>query len=259
MHFDRRQQDGLVWWQWSLLAEFPELEHRVWTRHGGASEPPFNGLNLSFSVGDSADRVSKNRALLRQAMELEELISVGQVHGSNTLILTDKEKASAAGEVRGIDILITDIPGLGLLIKQADCQAVGLYDPEKRVIANIHCGWRGNVQNVIGQAVRRLQEVFGSRPEAIQAGISPSLGPCCAEFIHYKNEIPPEFWSYQVRPTFFDLWRLSCDQLRKAGLRAEHIQSAGICSRCRGNDFFSYRRDKITGRNGTVLALRKNR
>ena len=190
-------------------------------------------------------------------MELEELISVGQVHGNNTLILTDKEKVAAAGEVRGIDILITDIPGLGLLIKQADCQAVGLYDPENRVIANIHCGWRGNRQNVIGQAVRRLQEVFGSRPEAIRAGISPSLGPCCAEFINYKQEFPEAFWSYQVRPTFFDLWHLSYDQLHNAGLKPEHIQIAGICSRCQERDLFSYRRDKITGRNGTVLALRR--
>ena len=256
MQFKRYQQDGLVWWQWSLLAEFPELEHRIWTRHGGVSEPPFDGLNLSFSVGDLADRVRRNRLLVRQSMELEELISVGQVHGNNTLILTDKEKVASAGEVRGIDILMTNIPGLGLLIKQADCQAVGLYDPENRVIANIHCGWRGNVQNVIGQAVQRLQEVFGSRPEALRAGISPSLGPCCAEFINYRREFPEEFWSYQVRPFFFDLRRLSYDQLHQTGLKPEHIHLAGICSRCREDDFFSYRRDKVTGRNGTVLALR---
>jgi purine-nucleoside/S-methyl-5'-thioadenosine phosphorylase / adenosine deaminase len=256
LQFKRHQQDGLVWWQWSLLAAFPDLEHRIWTRHGGVSQPPFDGLNLSFAVGDAAERVRQNRLLVQQAMGLEELISVGQVHGNNTLIMTDKETAVAAGEVKGIDILMTNIPGLGLLIKQADCQAVGLYDPENRVIANIHCGWRGNVQNVIGQAVRRLEEVFGSRPEAVRAGISPSLGPCCAEFIHYRQEIPKEFWSYQVRPTFFDLWRLSYDQLHQAGLKAEHIQLAGICSRCRERDLFSFRRDKITGRNGTILALR---
>jgi polyphenol oxidase len=256
MTFRRIQQDGLVWFRWSLLEESPELEHRVWTRHGGVSQPPYDGLNLSFSVGDVADHVSQNRALVRQTMELEELISVGQVHGNNTLILTDKKKVASVREVRGIDILITDIVGLGLLIKQADCQAVALYDPEKRVIANVHCGWRGNVHNVIGQAVRQLQEVFGSRPEAIQAGISPSLGPCCAEFINFKQEIPEELWSYRVRPTFFDLWRLSYEQLQNAGLKPEHIQLAGICSRCQGKDFFSFRREKVTGRNGTVLALR---
>jgi len=256
MHFRRDQHNGLAWWQWSLLAEFSEVEHRVWTRHGGVSQTPFDGLNLSFSVGDEAARVSQNRALVRQAMGLEELISVGQVHGNNSLILTDKAKVTSDRETRGIDILITDIPGIGLLIKQADCQAVGLYDPENQVIANIHCGWRGNVQNVTGQAVQRLQEIFGSRPEAILAGISPSLGPCCAEFSNYKKEIPEVFWSYQVRPTYFNLWQLSFDQLQGAGLKPEHIQVAGVCSRCRQEDFFSYRRNRITGRNGTVLALR---
>ncbi len=256
MNFRRVQQDGLVWFRWTLLEEFPELEHRVWTRHGGVSQPPFDGLNLSFSVGDVPDQVSQNRRLVRQAMELEELISVGQVHGKNTLILSARNRVQTAREVKGIDILITDIPGLGLLIKQADCQAVALYDPGKRVIANIHCGWRGNVQNVIGQAVQQLQEVFGSRPEAIRAGISPSLGPCCAEFINFKKEIPQDLWSYQVRPTFFDLWRLSTDQLQHAGVRPENIQLAGLCSRCQEKDFFSYRRDNVTGRNGTVISLR---
>jgi polyphenol oxidase len=256
MIFRRSQQDGLVWFRWSLLEEFQELEHRVWTRHGGVSQPPFDGLNLSFSVGDVADCVSQNRGLVRQAMELEELISVGQVHGKNTLILSAKRTMQTTREVKGIDILITDIPGIGLLIKQADCQAVALYDPEKRVIANIHCGWRGNVQNVIGQAVQQLREVFGSRPEVMRAGISPSLGPCCAEFSNYKEEFPEDLWSYQVRSTFFDLWRLSSDQLQNAGVRPEHIQLAGLCSRCQEKDFFSYRRDKVTGRNGTVLALR---
>jgi YfiH family protein len=256
MHFRRGQQAGLVWWQWPLLAEFSELDHRIWTRHGGVSQSPFDGLNLSFSVGDDPTRVHQNRTLVRQAMDLEELISVGQVHGRNTLILTDKKTVAAGREMQGIDILVTDIPRIGLLIKQADCQAVGLYDPEHRVIANIHCGWRGNIQNVVGQAVRRLQEVFGSRPEVIRAGISPSLGPCCAEFNNYTREIPEAFWSYQIRPTYFDLWQLSVDQLRQAGLKPEHIQVAEICSRCREEDFFSYRRNRITGRNGTVMALR---
>lgn len=252
----REQQGGLVWLRWPLLAEFPELAHGIFTRHGGASLPPYDSLNLSFSVGDDPDRVRHNLALVKEAMGVEELLSVGQVHGTNTLIVTDKNRAAALRGTHGIDILMTDIPGIGLLIKQADCQAVALYDPDKRVIANIHCGWRGNVQNVIGQAVRQLREVFGSRPESLRAGISPSLGPCCAEFSNYQAEFPAKLWSYQVRPTYFDLWRLSREQLHRAGVPTAQIQLAGICSRCQEGDFFSYRRSKITGRNGTILALR---
>ncbi|MGQ9921014.1 MAG: polyphenol oxidase family protein [Desulfobacca sp.] len=252
----RRQQHGLVWLEWPLLDGFAELQHRIFTRHGGVSLAPYASLNLSYGVGDDPARVGRNRALVREAMGLAELISVGQIHGSNTLILTDRQKVAAAGAVEGIDILITNLPEVGLLIKQADCQAVALYDPEHRVIANIHCGWRGNVQNVIGQAVRQLQEVFGSRPAALYAGISPSLGPCCAALQNFRRELPPEFWRYQVRPTYFDLWQLSVDQLLAAGLVRSRIQLAGLCSRCQAEDFFSYRREKVTGRNGTVVALR---
>ncbi len=255
MNMQRCSEGSLVWWQWPLLAAFSELEHRIWTRHGGVSPAPYDSLNLSYTVGDASAHVRQNRTLVRQAMGLAELISVGQVHGSNTLILMDRQTIREAGEVRGIDILITNLPGIGLLIKQADCQAVALYDPEQRVIANIHCGWRGNVQNVIGQAVGRLQEAFGSRPAALYAGISPSLGPCCAEFKNFQQEMPPEFWQYQVRPTYFDLWQISVDQLLAAGLPREHIQLAGLCSRCQAEDFFSYRRERVTGRNGTVVAL----
>lgn len=251
----RQRQDNLVYYRWPLLAGFAGLDHRIWTRQGGVSPAPYDSLNLSYSVGDAPARVQQNRSLVRQAMGLAELISVGQIHGSNSLILTDRQDVPRQAALQGIDILITNLPGVGLMIKQADCQAVALYDPEKQVIANIHCGWRGNVQNVIGQAIRQLQEVFGCRPESLYAGISPSLGPCCAEFKNFHREIPAEFWRYQVRPTYFNLWQISVDQLLAAGLRAEHIQLAGICSRCHQEDFFSYRREKISGRNATVLAL----
>ena len=131
-----------------------------------------------------------------------------------------------------------------------------LYDPVRRVAANVHCGWRGQVQNVLGLAVRRLGAIFGSRPQDLRAAIGPSLGPCCAEFRHFRRELPPEFWPYQVRPTYFDLWRLSRDQLLAAGLAPAHLDHAALCTRCLSRDFYSYRRDRTTGRQGAVIALR---
>jgi purine-nucleoside/S-methyl-5'-thioadenosine phosphorylase / adenosine deaminase len=104
--------------------------------------------------------------------------------------------------------------------------------------------------------VARLRERYGSRPADLYAAISPSLGPCCAEFRRFREEFPPELWHYQVRPAYFDLWRLSRDQLLAAGLRPERLDLAGLCTRCHPAEFFSYRRDKITGRQGTVIALK---
>lgn len=254
-NLDRRQAGGLVWYEFPRLAAFPHLRHRIWTRRGGVSQEPYASLNLSYSVGDRLERVQENRRLIREAMGLEELISVSQVHGPNSLILTSRRQLPAGLEIKGIDILITDLPGIGLLIKQADCQAVIIYDPVRQVVANVHCGWRGNVQNVLGQAVQQLSQVFGCRPADLHAGISPALGPDCAEFVNYRQEWPESFWPYRRRGTYFDLWRLSRDQLQAAGIPPDQIDIAGLCNHCEASDFFSYRRERLTGRNGTVVAL----
>jgi len=253
------QHGALVYYRFAHYNGFPELVHGIFTRQGGVSQPPYHSLNLSFSVGDHPQRVSYNRQLVREALGVAELLSVGQVHGKNALVISTRKRQVWQKEPPGIDILITNVPGLGLMVKQADCQAVLFYDPEQQVIANVHCGWRGNVQNVLGQAVYLLKETFGSRPEALRVSISPSLGPCCAEFVNYRRELPKNFWAYQTRHRYFDLWRLSQDQLQAAGVCPDHIQLAGLCSRCHAAEFFSYRRNQNTGRNATVIALRLDR
>jgi len=124
------------------------------------------------------------------------------------------------------------------------------------VVANVHCGWRGQVQNILGDTVRLLQSRFGTRPADLYAAVGPSLGPCCAEFRNFRREFPPALWTYQVRPTYFDLWRLSRDQLAEAGLLPARLDLAGLCTRCGADEFYSYRRDKVTGRQGAIIALK---
>jgi len=248
-------QDGLTFYRFPTLARFPELLHGVLTRRGGVSSGPYASLNLSFAVGDRPELVRENRRRVTQALDLTELVGAEQVHGLKESVLYAGNPSPAA-EVPEVDILITQEPGLGLLIKQADCQAVMLYDPEHRVAANVHCGWRGQVAGILGEAVVRLKETFRSRPERLIAGIGPGLGPCCAEFRHFRKEFPQSLWEYQVRPNYFDLWRLSRDLLLAAGLKPEHIDLAGLCTKCRAAEFYSYRRDGMTGRQGSVIALR---
>ena len=246
---------GLSFYRSPLLASFPELRHGFFTRRGGVSPAPYDSLNLGFSLGDQSEAVAENRRLVQQALGFDSLASARQEHGCREAVFPGNPGGST-GAGQAADILFTDQPGVGLLIKQADCQAVVLYDPGRRVLANVHCGWRGQVQDVLGQAVARLTARFGCRPADLYAALSPSLGPCCAEFRHYRQEFPQPFWKYQVRPNYFDLWRLSLDQLLAAGLRADRLDLAGLCTRCRSSEFFSYRRDKITGRQGTVIGLK---
>lgn len=246
---------GLKCYRIPLLAAFPGVVHGFFTRQGGVSSGPYHSLNLSFAVGDLPEKVAHNRRLLTQALELDALASATQVHGRREAVVSSVPQASAM-EIPEVDILITRQPRLGLLIKQADCQAVMFYDPVRRLVANVHGGWRGQVQNVLGAAVKRLEQRVGCRPGDLYAAIGPSLGPCCAEFLNFEQEFPPHLWAYQVRPTYFDLWRLSGDQLVAAGLKPEQIEIAGLCTRCGGDDFFSYRREQVTGRQGAIIALK---
>jgi len=248
-------RNGLTFYRFPLLARFPEVVHGVFTRLGGVSTGPYTSLNLSYAVGDRPEAVRENRQRVLRALDLEELVGADQVHGLRESVVSATATA-AATELPAVDILITREPGLGLLIKQADCQAVMLYDPEHRVVANVHCGWRGQVAGILGQVVSRLGKLFASRPEGLLAGIGPGLGPCCAEFRHFRQEFPPKFWQYQVRPGYFDLWRLSRDQLLAAGLKPDNICLAGLCTKCRPAEFYSFRRDGVTGRQGAVIALR---
>jgi polyphenol oxidase len=252
-----RTINGLSFYQFPLLQSIPGLTHGIFSRHGGNSQRAYASLNLSFSVGDNQQAVVENRELVLRTLGIPNLQSLKQVHGKETVIIKEDQSRDSQPipESRSGDILMTRVPKQGLMIKQADCQSILLCDPAHQAVANIHCGWRGNVNNVIGEAIKRMKVTYKTVPSKILAGIGPSLGPCCAQFINYRTEIPARYWTYQARPYYFDLWRLSRDQLMAAGVLENHIEIAGICTSCRTRDFFSYRKEKITGRFATVIAL----
>ena len=234
------------------LALGPGLSGGFFDRQGGVSPPPYDSLNVGLGVGDEPGRVAENRRRLKAALGLTVLVSARQVHGDRILCLSSPVATDA--EHDGYDALITDQPGLGLMIQQADCQAVVIFEPVRRVVANVHVGWRGSVAGIIAAVVRRLREEFGAEAARMRATISPSLGPCCAEFIHYQYTLPAVFHPYQSRPAHFDFWAISRMQLEQAGVPASEVKVAGICTRC-GADFFSYRRQAVTGRAATVAFL----
>ncbi len=240
---------GLMLLRFPGLAARPGLVHGVSTRGGGVSAPPYGSLNLSFG-GDAPQAVEANRERLRAALGLERLAWNHQVHGTRIRALEDAGGADGSEA----DGLATNRPGVGLLVKQADCQAVVLYDPVRRALANLHVGWRGNVADMPGAGVAFMAGRYGSDPADIIAAVSPSLGPCCAEFVNHRRELPAGFAAYQVRPNHFDLWAVTVDQLAAAGVRRDRVEVAGICTKC-DQRFFSYRREGRTGRFGTVAAL----
>ena len=235
------------------LSPHKNLVHATFTRKGGISLPPFDTLNVSFEVGDHPQTVSKNLAVIQAAMGADSLFFLRQVHGTKILKLRNPLPLKSTPA----DAMITNLTGIALLVKQADCQGVILFDPKTRVIAVVHCGWRGNVQNILAKTVHVMRKDFLCKAGDILAAIGPSLGPCCAEFKGYKDIFPRFFADFMTSTNHFDLWAISVHQMTEAGLCPENIHVSKICTKCSADLFYSYRKEAVTGRFATVAMLRR--
>jgi len=245
-----KHRNGIHWLEFELLADFPII-HGCLMRHGGCSSQPLNSLNLGKNVGDKIENVDNNRLKVMQALGLEQMIPAKIGNGANLFAISPLDQE----EMPVCDGVMTNFPGLGLIITQADCQGAIFYDPIHHAMANVHCGWRGSVMNIYEKTVAYMQSKYGSKPAEMLVCISPSLGPENAEFVNYRQELPEDFWSYQIRPHYFDFWAISESQLKKAGILSHHIQCARIDTYANAEDFFSHRRSKLSGRQATVCAL----
>jgi hypothetical protein len=250
---------GVSYFQFENLAHFPGIEHGIFTRNAGHSQPPFASLNISYGIGDQDKSVARNRELVSTIMGPGKLTYIHQVHGSEIAVLGRGRKVPSnpvAARPLVADAVVTDQPKNYLVVQIADCQSVLLYDPSRQVVANVHSGWRGSIRNIIGRTIGVMKQHFGCRPDGIHAGIGPSLGPCCAEFINYETEIPREFWGYKDSDDHFDFWAISSDQLIRAGIPKRNIESSQLCTRCRTETFYSYRAEETTGRFAAVIGLK---
>jgi YfiH family protein len=254
-------RNGAAFFQFESLTRYTEIGHGIFTRRFGHSTGVFQSLNVSFGLGDVADHVRANRRRVARAIESEDLVFADQVHGADVIIVDSQNSGFDTGtdRVAGIgDALITNVSGKFLIIQLADCQSILLYDPIQRVVANVHCGWRGSIKNILGRTAQIMNKHFQCNSADIIAGIGPSLGPCCAEFVNYRNEIPEKLWHYKSADDHFDFWSLSRDQLISAGVLQDNIETSRICTKCNTEAFFSYRGEGQTGRFASVIGISRS-
>ena len=252
------QNNGLRFFQFDSL----RVRHAVFTRQGGVSPEPWSSLNLGGTVGDEIERVRKNRYLSFEVMgcKTESIFDVWQVHSADAVCADGPRKMDEP--YQKADIILTDKPDVTLFMRFADCVPILVHDPVKGVIGVSHAGWLGTVRDVAGVTVRTMSERYGSNPSDIIACIGPSIGPD-----HY--EVGEDVIT-QVKQTFgtdsdlvlhphntrlhFDLWKANEYLLERAGV--SQIASAGICTACHTEDWFSHRAEKgKTGRFGALIAL----
>lgn len=232
--------------QFDLLKDCKKIVHGTYSRKGGVSAAPFDSLHLGTGsdLAANLERVKKHSSIKHIALAKQE-------HGSTVV-----EVKRSSDPTPICDALMTQCSDIGLLIRHADCQAALFYDPIQSAIAAVHSGWKGSVLNIYSNVIAELKHKYGSNPENILACISPSLGPKSAEFIHYQKELPRPFWDFQVEKNHFDFWKISRWQLEESGILPHHIEIAEIDTVANPTDYFSYRRNQITGRNGTIISLK---
>lgn len=256
-----READGLRFFQFESLLD-PNLDHAILTRHGGVSPAPWNSLNFGRTVGDADSRVTENisRGLGTTGRSLDQAFDVWQVH-SATVVRTD-EPNLAGGHLKA-DAIITNRPGVTLMMRFADCVPIMIYDPQNHAAGIAHAGWLGTVRGIAAELVRSMQVEFGSMPDKLLAGIGPSIGPdhypvgddVVAQFEKVYGDPARKHFHSINGATHLDLWSANEDQLRLAGLNS--VEVSGICTACNLQDWYSHRGENgATGRFGAHLGIR---
>jgi polyphenol oxidase len=257
------QTEGLRYLTFDI---FPKnLTHAIFTRQGGLSPEPWDSLNVGGGVGDERQHVWQNRDRSFAALgrERESLFDVWQVHSADVVIANAPHPRLDNPPEYKADILLTDNPQVTLFMRFADCTPILLFDPVKNAVALIHAGWLGTVKRAAGEAVKGLRAAYASNPSDILAAIGPSIGPD-----HY--EVGPDVIE-KVRYSFgreaesllleqpsgrihFDLWKANRLALEQVGV--SQVETAGLCTACHPEDWFSHRAQKgKTGRFGALIAV----
>jgi YfiH family protein len=295
-----RRARGLQILEAPQLAQLSWLVHGFSTRPGGLSELQTsrdgckiaeNVLNLGFTDGDTRERVLKNRQNFFAALKAGDarVIALRQIH-SDIVHVGGAANVPPPAETPKGDALITNEPGLLLVVQTADCVPLLLADKKRHAIAAIHSGWRGTLQRIAQKTLGRMQMEFGTRPQDVVAALGPAIGQCCFEvgpevlagfaakfpearewfkgpfdalargdnhphWLPWLSMRPPGHELPEPR-AHLDLIAANRTILSAAGVPPRNIFSSGFCTACRTDLFFSYRRERVTGRMIAAIGIR---
>ncbi len=272
----------------SEVLDLPWLVHGFSTRVGGHSAA-YGGssLNLGFTKDDTRATVERNREAFLRALDADpgawRLVTQRQVH-SDLIHLVSAVDSHPTG-----DGLITDVPGLLLGVQTADCLPVLLVDTKRRSVGAFHAGWRGTLKRIVEKGVGEMRRQFDSTPADLRAAIGPGIHSCCyqvgeevrekfhtqfayaGEVFREVRESNPVREKYPLlflnaRPPghgpeetllYLDLVAANTRQLTDAGVPAENISASPLCTSCRTDLLFSYRKERgVAGRMLGVVGVR---
>ena len=239
------------------------------TRLGGVSEMPVRALSLAGFNEDAAENILENRRRFLKLFPGDwALAGCWQVHGADVRVVQTRKEAKPAENERGdtifCDVIVSGAKGVLAGVKTADCVPILLGDPVTGTFAAVHAGWRGTLATAVIAAVDRLAREYDARPENLRAAVGASAGACCYEvgadvieaFTGKFADGEKLFTPTRPGHAFVDLLKANRDQLISTGVNPERIHIAPICTMCRTDLFFSYRKEKsLHGKVGRLMAV----
>lgn len=257
----------------------PRVRALVTTRNGGVSDAPFGrwqdgvdlpgGLNLGMKSGDDPAAVTANRDRLLKLANVREVAWLDQVHGAGIVRAEEAlAQARASGTPTRADASVTDRPGVVCVVMVADCMPVLLCDEAGRAVGAAHAGWRGLAAGIVEQTAQRVAELAGVEAGALHAYLGPSIGPDAFEvspdvrdaFMNgvgraQRDATAGAFAEHPRNPGKYlaDLPALA--RLRLQNLGVTRIAGGDLCTVTQRERFYSYRRDRDTGRMAALVWL----
>ena len=248
------------------------VRHLFATRKGGVSRGCFSDWNFAVGTGtetDSEDAVLQNYAIAAELLGCKgtDVCRTYQTHTAKVIFVGNAERGTGIDRPKfdfGVDGLVSGTKDLVLSVRAADCVPILLYDPEGKLCAAVHSGWRGTFAGIVCNAVTEMKN-HGSDPENILAAIGPCIGADCYEVgsdLYSAAERSGRALTPFFRKTtpkngeekyLLDLVSINEALLMQSGLSESHITSARICTHCHPEWFFSHR---VMGANrGTMSAF----
>ncbi|HZS46978.1 MAG TPA: peptidoglycan editing factor PgeF [Blastocatellia bacterium] len=233
------------------------------TRRVGVSSLPDSDLNLGFFSGDNPENVLENRRMFLQAIGAESwpIVTGKQVHSADLWII--RKQCESLSPSPSCDGVLSRLPGILAVAQTADCTPVLIADPVTGAFAAVHAGWRGTASRIVERAVATLKSEYSANPGDCRAAIGPAAGSCCYEVgqdvisqfkssFSYADEL---FSHHNGDKANLDVPLANVHQLIDSGLSPEHIYKSNLCTMCRTDLFFSYRKEKNRGAVGRLLSV----
>ena len=220
------------------------------------------GFSLALHTNEDLTDILKNRESIQKQFPNKKFIVANQTHSDHITVIRESIEqgwSEISTAIEDCDALITNQKGIMLTILTADCVPILLFNPKKKVVSAIHAGWNGTHKEIVYKTVQKMIAEFDCNPKDIVAGIAPSIGRCCYEV---GKDLAKYFFNdnraFDIKGEKYmlDLPHINKQQLLRAGLSSQNIELSGLCTACKVDSYFSYRKEQgCSGRFMSMIGL----